>query len=128
MSNIGFHLIDRGYLTLQIADEQITIAKDRITKTKTIAPDDFPKGHAAYLHNNRFALGREKGFLHWTRLGYESNKDIIKQKWESQGKDWDEFEKFAEHFFHHLNKANKKYKKDLQQKIECLQRMMDETD
>jgi|WetSurSiteA1Bulk_404760.scaffolds.fasta_scaffold00038_69 hypothetical protein len=66
-------LVKEGRLTLQIP--QFYLGFRPLPTTTWI---DFPDNWFCFVKNsNRLSLGKEGGFLYWSRIGYEANKEKI---------------------------------------------------
>ena len=91
-----FNLPASGYLTLQIP--QIVISFGRPADPEPVV--ELPEEWFTELTGN---LPSPRGFTHWTRAGYNANKEKIKAAFESAGRrrrgTWEDFERKAEEHF-----------------------------
>ena len=126
------HLASKGHLTLQVptfvvyTDDVVPDGEDGMATTGELmeVPDDW----FIYLSSNRPVIGRESGFLHLTRAGYEAFKDDIKVAFEAwivanpEGRGpgtttWADFEKHAKQHFAGVKKTTAVYKRNLRAKL-----------
>jgi len=94
------HLMEQGYLSLQVPELYIGCAPD--PKNLVDVPDEY------FIRNNydKPAVGRESGFLYLSRKGYEHFKPTIKSKWSTmRGHTWKEFEDYAETLLKNMLKS-----------------------
>jgi hypothetical protein len=124
-----FYLIKGGYITLQISDIEVVEVDGQL-----VAKEDrstLPKDWYFVLHNGYMpCVGKEKGFTHWTRNGWELNKDKIKELYEqaiagewNRGETWADFEEYVEKFFAAVKKNIAKKKKALKAQISTLEEL-----
>lgn len=111
-------LSSRGYITLQIP--HYTIGSPGM-KVET---EEIPDNWVVFLHSNKTpALGKEQGFTYLTRVGWEANKDKIKEAYENvkcpRGP-WIKFEEHAEQHFDHVKHATKRKIALLEKKLDQL--------
>ncbi len=89
---------------------------------------DYPDDWFIHITGGRPALGREKGFLHLTRAGWEANKEDIRKAYEGSGDpegSWQEFEKFVEVEFVERKKALQKHRDNLRKKMKDAEALLD---
>lgn len=117
-------LASEGHLTLQIPECAICFPGDPVVDMEE-APDEW----FCVLKRDVPVLGKESGFLHLTRVGYEANKNALKAAFatacatgrdRTNGVGWPAFEKMAEEHFKKVEKATTKQKKLLAQKLDQL--------
>jgi len=65
----------------------------------------------------RRCFGKEQGYLHLTRKGFEANKEAIKQAWLNGGRyghatnrPWEDFERYAEFHFTNVELSTQRYR------------------
>ena len=78
---------------------------------------DIPDDWVILLRGNRPCVGKETGFLYFTRKGYNANLDEIKKIWESTGQEWAKFEEMVESHFKAVEKAANKFVLELKKKL-----------
>ena len=115
-------LSSRGYITLQIP--HYTIGNPEM-KVET---EEFPDNWFIFLHSNKTpAVGKELGFTYLTRVGWEANKDKIKEAYENaeypRGP-WAKFEAHAEEHFKKVEKATTGKIRLLEKKLKQLKDIM----
>jgi hypothetical protein len=112
------HLASRGYITTQVPN----IALGNPQPDDEECPDEW----FVLLHEGRPAIGKEYGIWHLTRIGWEANKDKIKQAFEEAlaegldrtgGRGWEVFVEQVEEEFVQRKKKFEHYKKSLKQKL-----------
>jgi len=114
-------LAHNGYITLQVPD--VEIALDGVASTIEELPDDW----FFYLNLKRSqpvpCIGKENGFLYYTRKGWEANKTLLKEAFESSPTPrgtWTEFIVYAEEFFDKIEEGRQKQIAYYQEKIDQL--------
>lgn len=102
---------ERGYKSLQVPDVCIGKPLEEVE-----APDEW----FFYMKDGRVACGRESGFLHLSRQGFEANKEILKKALEGneRGTTWEDFEAAAEAELTRCEKDTKKFISQMEAKIE----------
>jgi hypothetical protein len=106
-------LLKEGQPTLQIPTISLSIpGYPQTTEAETVYehPDDW----FCILKNERLAVGKEQGFLFWTRKGFLANKEAIKNNFSTTRCSWEYFEAKAEEFFDKIEKNIEKQLKKLE--------------
>jgi len=99
-----------GRMTLQIPEMWIGSGPTDLVQL----PDDW----FCYLKRNRFAVGQESGYLHFTRAGYVANKAKLKRAFKAtRGHTWKDFEQYVVQHFQEVYDANVKYEQVLCDKL-----------
>ena len=118
-------LASLGYVTLQVPDTAFG--------SPSIEMEDVPDEWLCVLTGaGRHRVGKELGFLYLTKAGWDANKEKIKEKFlkaietgldrtESLG--WVAFERHVVEHFESLEKRNKKFKTQLEEKLEEMKRI-----
>lgn len=108
----------QGRASLQVPD--VAIGKP-IPET-----EEYPDDWFIVLKDNRPAIGRESGFLHLTRKGFEANKHQLQQALvgNPRGTTWEVFESIIMRDFAQVEKNSQKYINDLQKKIVDIQKAL----
>lgn len=106
-------MVKEGRVTLQVPEWEIvpnkpagTMLAQGVTNNGVSYPDDYFM-HTKIIGYNRkvgcrqrAAVGREEGFLHMTRTGYNYFKAELKANWsQMRGSTWQDFDDAAEQFF-----------------------------
>ena len=115
-------LSSRGYITLQIP--HYTIGKPGM-KVET---EEVPDNWLVFLHSNKTpSVGKELGFTYLTRVGWEANKDKIKEAYENakcpRGP-WTKFEAHAEEHFNEVERQTTRKVRLLEKKLGQLKESM----
>lgn len=110
-------LRERGYISLQIPEYDIDTRTGVSMSIDNAKPEDvvdMPDDWFMYVNGELPVIGKQTGFLHLTRKGYEANKDRLKEALKhaikigydrTDGKGWIVFEKHAEKHFADMHKA-----------------------
>lgn len=135
-------LAGEGRLTLQVPEQDISFGYVMPTE-RTEVPDDWFEtlrhgykiknpptefAHPEFSTSMRRCFGKEQGFLHLTRKGFEANKEAIKEAWLNGGRygvptnqPWEDFERYAEFHFANVDISTERYR---QSKIASLNKAL----
>ena len=74
----------------------------------------------------RPVFGREQGYLHLTRAGWEANREALREAFESSPstKTWQDFERYVETYFYNMGQAIQAEIQKAQQRINELQNLV----
>ena len=121
-----FSLPAEGRVTLQIPDIEVDFSNRTSSRSDFSA---YPKDWFVKLNNNIPAVGKQDGFTHWTKKGWEANKDKIKDAFlktsTPRGYTWEDFEKHASEHFASVQKKTERKIKDLSSKLDALKDMLE---
>lgn len=122
-------LAGRGYKTLQIPEFEVTIQGDHAYMHAPVDTIEIPDSWVCHISGDAPCLGKQQGFLYFTRAGYEANKPSLRAAFEhgiatigcrSDNPDewtWAAFEAYADAHFAKIEQRRAKLILNLQSKI-----------
>ncbi len=122
LKNSIIYLASCGYRTTQIPQYDFDLSGNYSSAYEEI-PDDWVM--TIYGKTcSRLALGRERGFWHLSRKGFEANKELIQKAFEDSPMKrgtWEQFLEESEIFWEKIEKGTERYKSTLRKKLESIQ-------